>query len=202
MTAVLEHARPGVSTRSNATPLDIPEIRAAQRTLVAVAVFAAAAGAIHTLVSAEHIMQYAEGMIPGYLALGFTLAAGVGLVYAMSLLAVTVTRGWLVAGIILHAPMAAIGLWSRTVGLPGAELEGPTVLWGLATFSEVAVLMAATFLLVWGPKRIRLSRRQVLTAVVLAALAAGVGFLAAPQVLDHISQMGQPFLATPAGWMW
>jgi len=176
-----------------------PTVRWAQAVVLAAATLTIAAGLIHGLVAPHHVMEYAEGELPGWLPLAFALTAGAGLALGAALILGPVTRGLLVVVGASHAVMAAAGIASRTVGLPGAGVEATDPAWAVAVFCELAVTVLVVGLLVWGPGRVRLSRGRQLAALGLVVAAAVVAVLVVPDFLDHARMIIRPTLA---GWMW
>lgn len=202
--AVREASRPVILTADRDRATDRAGLAAI--TLTAVAAFATVAAVIHAFVVPEHMMEAAEGAVPGWLPLAFAVTAGVGLVYALSLGWTAFQAGWLAVGIVLHGVMAAAGIISRTVGLPGAEVEGPTAVFLIAFTAELATVVLLAWLLLSPTPAIRprLARRVGLTVGAVLVLAAVVSVLMLPDAIDHAKMLGAWLWGRPRpdAWLW
>jgi hypothetical protein len=163
------------------------------------------AAVIHGLVVPAHMMGYAHGEVPGWLPLAFAVSAALGLVWSATLLA-GLSRVWLGFGIALNATLAAAGLISRTVGLPGAGIEDPTGAWSAATFAEGLALVLSVVLVSWGlaatwrPRPARLA--VVLAGMLAVSIVAGLALVGSAEVVEHGKMLAGWIWLFPDGWMW
>lgn len=164
-------------------------VRWAEVAVVTMAVCSIVAGAIHAYVTPEHVMEAQDHNVPAWLPLAFAAGAGGGLVYGYGLLATAATRAWLTGGILLTLPMVVLGFWSRTVGLPGAEVEPATPAWTVATLAELAVLVLAVLVLTAGRAGIRPSRGLAVGGAAVALALAAAAFLLVPDAWTHTQML-------------
>jgi hypothetical protein len=195
MSAVLTPARPDTRTGARA-------LTAADVGLLTAAALATVAAVIHAFVVPEHMMEAAEGNVPAWLPLAFAASAGVGLLYALSLGWTGFRPGWLGLGLTLNGVMAGAGIVSRTVGLPGADVEGPTAVFLVAIGAELAGAVILAWLLMSPTPNTqpRLARQVSVIVVAVLVLAAIASAVMVPDAIDHAKMLA--LLLKPSGWLW
>lgn len=174
--------------------------------LLAVVFAAAYAAAVHAFVVPEHMMELAAGLAPGWLPLAFAVSAGVGFLYVLGIGAFGFSRQWLAVGLGLHALMAAAGILSRTWGLPGVGVEGPTRAWITATAAELIVAVLCAILLTTPARPGPWTVPGLVVVGVAILLAAGIGLLLVgpSDVVEHSRMLARWMWrpVRPARWMW
>jgi hypothetical protein len=187
-------ARPFPATATRA-------VVAAQAVLAVAAAASLLAAAIHAAVVPEHMMEWGEGNVPGWLPLAFAVSAALGLVWGVTAGRVGPTRAVLLTGLALNLLMVAAGVISRTVGLPGAEVEEVSAAWTVATLAEGIGVLACAWLLATPAARSRPRLRWPLVAgLTVAAVVVGAALVGPSEVLTHGRMLAVTF--QPKGWLW
>lgn len=159
------------------------------------------AAVLHAMIVPEHMMEYADGAMPGYVPALFALSAGYGLTWALAAARIGTSRAWLGFGAAGALAMIVCGVVSRTVGLPGAAVEPASGAFTLAIGAEIVALTCGVFLLASGARARRVApvRSYAFGMVGVAVAAFVVGYvLLQPAFADHVSHL----LAGVNGWMW